>query len=208
MRRRALLACALPFAASLGAARGADGLDAVRSRLADVAVLRGEFSQSKRLAGFRNPLQSQGQFVLVRGRGVLWLTQRPFASTLVVTPERIESLDAQGQRLSRLDARDEPALRSINQLLLATLAADLTPLRTLFGIEATLVGAAGWRLLLQPSDALLARQLTRITLAGERYVHEVQLDERSGDRTEIVFSGWSSASAATAAEQALLTGSR
>ena len=158
--------------------------------------------------GFRNPLRSSGQFVLVRGRGVLWLTKKPFVSTLVVTPERLETLDAQGQRVSQLDAREEPALRSINQLLLATLAADLAPLRALFSIDATLIGAAGWRLLLQPSDAQLARQLTRITLSGERHVHEVLLEERSGDRTEIMFAGLNSADVPSAAEHALLAGKK
>ncbi len=206
MRRRLLLAATLPLA--MAAPRAADALEAVRSRLAEVALLRGAFKQSKRLAGFRNPLQSSGQFVLVRGRGVLWLTEKPFASTLIVTPDRLESLDSQGHRLTRLDAREEPALRSINQLLLTTLTADLTPLRALFSIDASLVGPVGWRLVLQPSDALLARQLLRITLAGEQHVHEVQIDERSGDRTEIVFSGWSSAGAPSSAEQAMLAGGR
>lgn len=207
MRRRTwLVVVALPLAAR--GAPAADTLETVRSRLADVALLRGEFVQVKRLAGFRNPLQSSGQFVLVRGRGVLWLTHKPFASTLVVTPERLESLDAQGQRLVRLDTRDEPALRSINQLLLATLSADLAPLRALFAIDAELVGARGWRLVLRANDALLARQLARITLAGERHVHEVQIEEHNGDRTEIRFSASSSAGAPSAAEQALLAGGR
>lgn len=206
MRRRHLLAAAL--ALGRRAASAADPLDAVRSRLADVALLRGDFVQVKRLAGFRNPLQSSGQFVLVRGRGVLWQTKQPFVSTLVVTPERLESLDAQGQRLSRLDARDEPALRSINQLLLATLAADLTPLRALFEIEAELIGPLGWRLALRPGDALLARQLARITLTGERHVHEVRLEERNGDRTEIAFSAWNSAGTPSPTELALLAGTR
>lgn len=206
MRRRTWLAAALALAGKT--AHAADALDAVRSRLADAAVLRGDFAQSKHLAGFRNPLRSSGQFVLVRGRGVLWLTKKPFVSTLVVTPERLETLDAQGQRVSQLDAREEPALRSINQLLLATLAADLAPLRALFSIDATLIGAAGWRLLLQPSDAQLARQLTRITLTGERHVREVLLEERSGDRTEIMFAGLNSADVPSAAELALLAGKK
>jgi hypothetical protein len=206
MQRRRLIGVAVAIVPCLGAA--SDTLDAVRARLADVPVLRGNFVQTKRLAGFRNPLQSSGQFVLVRGRGMLWFTRLPFASALVVTPERLETLDAQGQRLSRVESRDEPALRSINQLLLATLAADLAPLRALFAIDAELVGSQDWRLTLRAEDALLARQLARVALAGERHVHNVHIEERNGDRTEIVFSGWSSAAAPSAAEQALLAGAR
>lgn len=206
IRRRHLLLAVPGLAPCLVAA--SDTLDAVRARLADVLVLRGNFIQIKRLAGFRNPLQSSGQFVLARDRGVLWFTRQPFVSTLVVTPERLEMLDAQGQRLSRIESRDEPALRSINQLLLATLAADLAPLRTLFAIDAELVGSLGWRLALRAEDTLLARQLARVTLAGERHVHSVLIEERNGDRIEIAFSGWSSAATPSAAEQALLAGAR
>jgi hypothetical protein len=185
-----------------------DPLAAVRARLVPTEVLRGAFAQTKKLAGFRQPLRSTGRFVLVRGRGVLWLTHQPFASTLVVTPDRLESLDAQGQRLSRIDARDDPALRSINQLLLATLAADVEPLRALFTIDAELVGVLGWRLVLRAKDALLARQLERVTLAGESHVREVQLEERNGDSTHIVFSAWSRADAPEADELALLSAQR
>ena len=54
-------------------------------------------------------------------------------------------------------------------------------------------------------DALLARQLERVTLAGESHVREVQIEERNGDSTHIVFSAWSQADAPTADEQALLS---
>ena len=40
--------------------------DGVRARLAKPAVLRGEFAQEKRLHGFRNPLKSSGDFLLLR----------------------------------------------------------------------------------------------------------------------------------------------
>ena len=116
----------------------------------------------------------------------------------------MSALLAASPHLESSMVREVPVLGSINQLLLATLAADLTPLRALFSIEASLVGAAGWRLLLQPRDAQLARQLTRITLSGERHVHEILLEERSGDRTEIMFSTLSSSGAPSAAELALL----
>ncbi len=45
------------------------------------AVLRGEFEQTKTIKGFKRPLVSKGSFVMAAGKGVLWVTAQPFAST-------------------------------------------------------------------------------------------------------------------------------
>jgi hypothetical protein len=49
----------------------------VAARLASPAVLRGSFEQEKRLAGFRNPLLSKGDFLMAKDRGVVWATRAP-----------------------------------------------------------------------------------------------------------------------------------
>lgn len=203
LHRRAVLAIVLAAPAS---PRAADALQTLRGRLEEAAVLRGQFTQSRRISGFRHPLRSSGEFVLARGRGVLWLTRRPIVSTIVVTPDRMETRDDQGQRTQVLEARGEPALRTINTVLLAALSADLTPLRALFAIDAVPVGEAGWRLELTPIDKVVATPFVRITLSGERFVQSIRLDERGGDFTEVGFSGTHAAAALSAAEDGLLAG--
>lgn len=203
MRRRDLWAIVYAAPATVCAA---DALQTLRGRLDDAALLRGQFTQSRRLSGFRHPLRSSGEFVLARGRGILWLTRRPFVSTTIVTPDRVETRDAQGQRSQVLEANGEPALRTINTMLLAALSGDLGPLRALFTIDAVPVGDAGWRLELTPTDKALAAQFARITMSGERYVQAIFLDERGGDRTEVGFSGVHAAAALSAAEDRLLSG--
>jgi hypothetical protein len=189
----------------LGAATS-DAMDAVRQRLADAPLIRGEFLQTRRLAGFQHPLISSGEFVLARGRGVLWRTAQPFASTLVVTADALETRDAQGQITARLDAHNQPALRAINDALLALLSGDPTPLAQHFSIETELSGDSGWVLRLTPEDSLLARQLQRVSLSGERFVNEVHLTESGEDGTDITFSEQSADGALTPEEQALLGG--
>ncbi|MBZ8143313.1 lipoprotein carrier protein LolA, partial [Rubrivivax gelatinosus] len=84
----------------------------VRQRLAEAPVVRGEFEQRKTVKGFRNPLLSRGDFLVARERGVFWHTREPFASTLVLTRERLLARGADGSVSTRLDAREEPGLRS------------------------------------------------------------------------------------------------
>ena len=174
----------------------------VRKRLSDAPVQRGEFEQRKTVKGFKHPLLSRGDYLFARERGVVWRTREPFASTLVLTRERLTSRGADGATTTALDARSEPGLRAVNQLLFALLAADVGTLAQRFGIEGQAPDSGGWQLVLTPRDATLARWLQRVELQGERQVHSVQWLEASGDASLIRFSAQTSAAALSAEEAA------
>lgn len=163
-------------------------LNAIRARIAPVAVLRGVFSQEKHLAGFRNPLRSQGRFLLVRERGVRWTTLTPFPSEMVVTHDRILTRQRDGSSRVEVDARQQPALRSINTLLFALMGGDLAALMTRFELQSATLDALEWQVTLRPRPGALAQVFTRITLAGDGHVRHVALEESNGDRTAIAFS--------------------
>lgn len=183
--RRALL---LAFAA-LPLARAEAGepalLREVRQRLASEPVVRGSFEQRKTVKGFRNPLVSSGEFVVARDRGVLWRTLAPFPSTLVVTRERVLARQGDGSVARRLSASEEPAVRAISETLFGVMAADLSALVQRFEIDGALAGREGWRLLLAPRDAGLARWIQRVELEGDRFLQSVRLQEAGGDLTAI-----------------------
>jgi hypothetical protein len=157
----------------------------VRQRLASEPVVRGSFEQHKTVKGFRKPLVSSGEFAVSRHKGVLWRTLTPFASTLVVTRDRVLARQADGSVARALNAADEPAVRMISETLFGVMAADLAVLGQRFRIEGDLVGREGWRLVLLPRDPALARWLQRGELEGDRYLRSVALHEGSGDQTLI-----------------------
>ncbi|MES2091240.1 MAG: outer membrane lipoprotein carrier protein LolA [Pseudomonadota bacterium] len=163
-----------------------DLLTEVSRRLDNPAVLRGEFDQTKTLKGFKRPLLSHGRFVMARDRGIQWITSEPFASTLVVTRERLLTVsDGVSQQV---DTRQEPGLRAVNDMLMALLAGDVKALAGRFQSEGALSGSQGWRLILIPRDTGLARFIARIELEGDRHVTHVRLFEASGDDSHIRFS--------------------
>jgi hypothetical protein len=210
--RFALLAgCALAASASFAApptsaasAPTADGVRLLHERLRVAPVLKGEFEQVKTLKGFRNPLVSKGEFLVARGQGVWWHTQQPFETTLVVTKTRLFTRNADGSAAELADAQAEPGVRQVNELIFSLLAADLDTLADKFTIVAQPAGAAGWTLALTPRDANIAKFLVRATLAGERDVQSVRLEEARGDTTLIRFSHQASAPALGADEAARL----
>jgi hypothetical protein len=172
----------------------------VRARMADDAVLRGEFEQRKTLKGFKNPIVSRGDFLVSRERGVVWRTREPFASSLTITRDRLVTRAADGAVTSRTDARDEPGMQMVNEMLFALLSADLRTLSQRFAIEGETRGKDGWRLVLVPRDAATAQAVTRIELEGDRYLKNVRLVEAQGDSNLIRFSQQAASAALTSDE--------
>ena len=196
------LACCLGAMPASRAAPGAEAavVQAVRERLVQVPVLRGEFEQSKQVQGFAKPLVSRGSFLVARERGVLWQTRTPFASQLRLTRDEIVATQ-NGAVAFRLDASKEPSVRVINGLMFSLLNGDLGGLAEHFRIEGAAEGRA-WRLQLVPRQAALARLMNRIELAGDQHVRSIRIDEANGDRTAIRFSAQSSEPAALQADEA------
>ncbi|QXQ02417.1 outer membrane lipoprotein carrier protein LolA [Stenotrophomonas indicatrix] len=199
---RVLLCALLLVAAPLVQAADA-AVDAITQAVARPDVLRGQFTQEKQVSGFKNPLRSQGQFVVARKHGVIWSTLKPFPSEVVVTADRILSRQRDGSTRVELDARQQPAMRSVNAIMFALMSGDVQALSSQFNVEATREGQGqGWRLKLTPKSAMLAKAFQSLTLQGDRYVRQVEIIEANQDRTRIQFTALSEAPAALNADEA------
>jgi hypothetical protein len=192
---------ALSLAAPLSA-QAAVPVAKIQAMLAKPPVMCGRFDQSKQLAGMKKPLAADGRFCVVAGKGVLWRTLKPFPSTLRLT--RDEIVNYQGDRVAmRLDAKTEPTVRMINNVLFSLLSGDLGQLETLFEVDGT-VDAASWSVALKPRQAALEKAIGTIKLDGGAYVKTIVMSEGSGDRTTIVFSAIQSGESAMTKEEAAL----
>jgi len=183
-------------------ARAADDLAVVKQRVAQVEVLRGLFEQEKRITGFKNPLRSQGRFVVSRQQGVIWTTDKPFPSEVVITRDRILSRQRDGSQRVEVDGREQPALRSVNAMMFALVSGDVGALSTRFDTQVQALPDNGWRLSLKPRSAALAKAFARIVLSGDRYVREVRIEEANGDSTHLRFSDLKDAPATLSADEA------
>ncbi len=199
MRRRALLlALALPARAMAQEARP--------EVLREGQQLRGRFTQERRLQGFARPLRSEGDFLLLPGRGLVWRATVPFASTMVITPAGILQL-LEGREAMRLPASRMPGLGQFYQVLAGAMSGDPSSLGQVFatGWQAD---ATRWQLTLTPrraDDPALA-SIASIVVSGARLVEAVEVRKANGDADLMTFHDQRVGPAAPdAAEQALLT---
>ncbi len=185
-----------------GAAQAAVPTAKIQALLAKPAVMCGRFDQTKTLTGMKKPLASEGRFCVVAGKGVLWRTLKPFPATLRLT--RDEIVNYQGDRVAmRLDAKTEPTVRVINNVLFSLLSGDLGQLDTLFEGDGS-VDAGGWNVALKPRQAALEKAIGTIKLEGGAYVKSIVMSEGSGDSTHIVFSDIKTGEGAMSKEEAAL----
>ena len=168
--------------------------------------LRGRFTQERRLQGFARPLRSEGDFLLVPGRGLIWRATTPFASTLVITPAGILQL-LDGREAMRLPASRMPGLGQFYQVLAGAMSGDPSSLSQVFTVEWQ-ADAARWQLALAPrrtDDPALA-SIARIIVGGGRLVEAVDVQRANGDADVMTLHDQRVADAAPdPAEQSLLS---
>ncbi len=155
-------------------------------KLSMAPVLTGDFTQEKRVKGFKRPLTSRGTFVVKRGQGVTWTTTAPFSSELVVSSDEIVSKQSDAV-VFKLSAEKDPGVRLVIQLLLSVLSGDLAVLSTSFTVDGTSDRDA-WSVRLLPRPGPLTKVFSLLTLEGHQYVEAVTLREVTGDETRITLS--------------------
>jgi hypothetical protein len=152
-------------------------------KLSTAPTFVGEFTQEKRVKGFKRPLTSRGTFVVKRRQGVTWTTTEPFPSVLSVSSDEIVSKQADTV-VFRMSAEKDPGVSVVTHLLFSVLSGDLAVLSTTFTVDGTSDRDA-WSVRLLPRPGPLAKVFSLLTLEGHEFVEVVTLREVTGDETRI-----------------------
>lgn len=165
-----------------------DDLLAIKKQLVPFATLKGGFEQNKKIRVIKKPLKSAGDFTLLKGKGVLWRTTSPMASTVRVSRDDIAQIK-DGKALVMVSMKDQPALGLIGKVLFALFSADIDELKRHFEFTAATApnGAGHWNASLRPRDAMVRKVVSRIELEGGRVVDALTLYEVNGDYSVIHF---------------------
>jgi outer membrane lipoprotein-sorting protein len=148
-------------------------------------TVRGKFTQSKTLSGVSKKLNSEGFFIVDKSKGIVWITEKPIYQTLKVSNSGIRIGNKSGV-LMNLDARSEPSVKYINELVLAIFSGDMSTLEKLFNYSGE-VTAKGWNLELTPKNTV-STLFKQITIVGSSTINRISFISKDGDLTEVIFS--------------------
>ncbi len=146
-----------------------------------------DFRQTRYLKRMSSPLVSQGVAVLSPGR-VEWRVKRPLDVVTVITADRVtQSIEGGPAQPVGGSANVDPLMRSLG--LLQIVGGDFAGARRNYEVVAGPDGAGpGWRVVLTPKDAQVARFLSRIEITGCERPAEVNIFQANGDHTKIEWS--------------------
>jgi hypothetical protein len=183
---RWLLLVGLALALPTGAARS-DSADPAAGMVAPDSVVRGRFVQERTLVGFAAPLRTEGHFVLIPARGLIWQAETPFKVRTVITPTALSQRIGDDET-TRLTADRIPALARLADMLTGALSGNWQSLLHDFKVERSGSNTA-WQVTLTPRDAVDATTLPfdSISVRGGRLVDFIELHRPGGDSDRISF---------------------
>ena len=131
--------------------------------------VEGRFVERRRIAGFPKPLKSEGRFSINRTSGARWMTEKPFASTLIIDKSgmRYESASSNNS----VSAGNVPAVGRLGDFMQGVFT------RTVSGTNPVTVTA-------EPKAGTFDT-LSLIEITGRESVEKIVMTSPTGDITEL-----------------------
>lgn len=175
----AVLISALLF----GAAACAETFESVCSNLAKHPNMTGNFTQVKTIAAVNRQMKSSGTFIFSLD-GIMWKTEKPFPSTMVVGMTSVIQTLANGKQ-NVIDASSNQVFTSISTTLSAMFSGDAETLKSNFNVDFSANGGT-WKAVLSPKDESVLKILKSISISGTCSASAADLDciimlEANGD---------------------------
>jgi len=171
-------------------------LQSITTKLGAVPALRSHFTQTKTIPKLLRPLVSEGTFLYVKDEGIIWSTERPFASTFAISKHGITRVSDQGGA-TKIDSSDNPVAGGFSKAFLSLFGGDLTELLSNFDAKSSSLDGRWTVTLAAKGD--LERFISRITISGTNSINRLELQEPSGDFTSISFTPLGPGTPSTAA---------
>ncbi len=168
-------------------------LNSVCEDLSSNAVTSGDFTQSKTISTSKGPreLKSFGNFVFCL-QGILWNTQKPFPSKMIITSSKITQTNAKGLT-NTIEASENPAFSLIAESLTAVFSGNLSVLEENFKIEFLQDSNNSWTINLYPQNEIFAKSVKKIKLSGnlnslsKAQLNEIELEENQNSKIKYTF---------------------
>ena len=143
--------------------------------------LYANFTQTKTIASLSRPLISKGQIWMSSDGQLVWQTQFPIQSTMVMSGEGVKLYNKNNQLQP---ASNNVMVKNISGLFLSLLSGNVEELEQKFYQQLTCAQTL-WKLELRPKDESLSRMIEHLSLQGSDILEVIAFQEARGDSTTI-----------------------
>ncbi|MCR4578933.1 MAG: outer-membrane lipoprotein carrier protein LolA [Treponema sp.] len=172
------------------AAKASMTLETVCGALAGRPNTVGDFTQIKTITSNGRTLKSYGSFIISL-QGIMWKTEKPFPSSLILTEEAMVQIAANGKK-SVMDGKDNQIFSNISGTLSSVFSGNVDGLKKNFECTFTDMGSGKWTLFLSPKDSTIASVMKSLQLSGsfnnmEAELESLEMAEASGNTIKYEF---------------------
>lgn len=185
MFKNITMSVCLSLMATTGVLAQVTDLASLQAQLQQSPIIRGDFTQSRTLAMFEQPLVSGGSFLLEKQHGLLWQQNTPFPVNLVLTQDKLRQTFA-NQPAQVITAKENPMAFYFSKIFLSVFHGDTEQLQSQFDLQFSPQNEY-WQLVLTPKEAPLNAVFKSIVIQGNQDIDSLVLEEVRGDKTEITF---------------------
>ena len=173
------------FASSLFA----ETFDSVCENLSKHPIMTGRFSQVKTISSVNRQMKSNGTFIFSLD-GIMWKTEKPFASSMVVGMTSVVQTLANGKQ-TVIDASSNQIFTSISTTLSAMFGVNAETLRANFDVDFDVKDNL-WNAKLNPKNNDVAKILKSLEISGNiaadsADLNKIVMSEANGDKIEYTF---------------------
>ena len=139
-------------------------LENICAKLASHPNTTGDFIQIKTLQTNGRKLTSNGKFIFCP-EGILWKTEKPFPSSLILTKDAMIQIAANGKK-SVMSGKDNQIFANISGTLSSVFSGNAEDLKKNFNCKFEEGADGGWRVYLTPKDSTIASVMKALLLSG------------------------------------------
>lgn len=161
-------------------------LEEVGQILSRYPCTRGDFVQEKHIPAIGRSLTSSGAFLIAADRGIIWQTEKPYPSIMVVGRSHV-SQGPEAKSLSRMDTGNNRLFMEFSQAISAAFSGDVQKIQDSFHVDFSRKGS-NWSLQLEPRERTVAQLIQSIQLGGSAVLEEVTMTEQNGSTITYRFS--------------------
>lgn len=148
-------------------------------------LIMGDFKQTKTIKKLNRDFISTGRFAILKDGGVLWRTQKPFASDLFVAENSLTQFDAKGNA-KQIAASENPIFAEFSKTIQSVFSGDLSAMMVNFTVY--FEASDKIRVGLVPKEAAVQKVIANIVLEGSTNLDRVIITDGEGNPVVYEFS--------------------
>lgn len=186
-----LIALVSVFAAVSIAAPAGSKADLVNAMSAMTAhkVTQGDFKQIKTIKKLNREFISTGTFTITNGEGILWNVEKPFASKLTISGDKMVQESANGKK-TEMAAKDNAVFAEFSKTIQSVFSGKIDELEKHFEVSFKKSGKS-YVVNLVPREAAVRSVIASMVLEASAELDKVSLIDGEGNTTVYEFTNHS-----------------